>query len=262
MRKDIKDNLVKVVIPVYSENLTEDEKISLNQCCAILSRYPIVIVKPESLKIDALCEQYPHLQTESFDDKYFRGVESYNALMLSPEFYTRFLDSEYILIYQLDAYVFRDELESWCSKSYDYIGAPWIPRDIFLKRIRAFFSNIFGSRKRFYWDTYYKVGNGGFSLRRTSVFHEITVKEKALIQTYLAPPDKHVRYHPEDIFWSLEPQRRNYHFSIPDYRESLLFSFDKYPRLCFGITKKIPFGCHAWNRKKMFAFWKNYIFSA
>jgi hypothetical protein len=46
--------------------------------------------------------------------------------MLSIDFYKRFRDYKFILIYQLDAYVFRDELEYWCEQDYDFIGAPLI----------------------------------------------------------------------------------------------------------------------------------------
>lgn len=46
--------------------------------------------------------------------------------MLTKEFYLRFRQWEYLLIYQLDAYVFQDELMDWCNKGYDYIGAPFL----------------------------------------------------------------------------------------------------------------------------------------
>lgn len=32
-----------------------------------------------------------------------------------------------MLVYQLDAYAFKDELFFWASLGYDYIGAPWMP---------------------------------------------------------------------------------------------------------------------------------------
>ncbi len=32
-----------------------------------------------------------------------------------------------MLIYQLDAYVFKGEWLFWANQEYDYIGAPWIP---------------------------------------------------------------------------------------------------------------------------------------
>jgi hypothetical protein len=207
-----------------------------------------------------LHQQYPQLEIESFPDDFFQNVESYNRLMLSPVFYERFLDYEYILIYQLDAYVFRDELEAWCRKSYDYIGAPWIPRGRFWKEIRDIFNYLTGNHKRVMQRTiYHKVGNGGFSLRRTGSFYKITVEEGPLIQSYLNPASKNRRSLPEDVFWALIPHRLKYDFSIPDYKEALLFSIDKYPEDCFRITKTLPFGCHGWNRSKSFPFWGKYI---
>lgn len=252
---------VKVVIPIYKNNLDKDESLSLQQCCKILFRYPIVIVKPESLDISEILQKYPQLETESFDDHFFKGMKAYNTLMLSPLFYERFLGYEYILIYQLDAYVFRDELEDWCRKSYDYIGAPWITRGIFWKKLRDFFKRLTGKKEKrpYLSQVLFKVGNGGFSLRRTRLFYEIAEKEKSLIESYLHPSEGHVDFLPEDVFWALEPHRKNYNFRVPGYKEALLFSFDKYPAECFEITHQIPSGCHAWNRKKMFKFWKKHI---
>jgi hypothetical protein len=238
---------VKVIIPIYKNRLDNDESLSLQQGCKILSRYPIVIVKPESLDIGNIIREYPSLETESFEDYFFRNMDSYNKLMVSPMFYERFLDCEYILIYQLDAYVFRDELEDWCRKAYDYIGAPWITRGEFWKKLGRLFRKLMGLKvKRRYDDCMYNVGNGGFSLRRTHLFYEIARTTKNVTDPV-----------PEDIFWSRI--MRNGKYRIPDYKEALFFSFDKYPCECFQITGKIPFGCHAWNRKKMYCFWKNYI---
>jgi hypothetical protein len=256
------EKLVKIVIPIYKSNLHRDEIISLRQCCSVLSRYPIVIAKPESLDITNLRQQYPRLETEDFPDEYFQSIESYNRLMLSSVFYERFLDYEYVLIYQLDAFVFRDELAFWCSKSYDYIGAPWIPRGRFWKGIKNIFNLLIDHNirklQRLQRQVYYKVGNGGFSLRRTRSFHQIATQEKSLIQEYLHSILQR-KYLPEDVFWALEPHRLHYDFSIPEYKEALLFSFDKYPSTCFRITKTIPFGCHGWNRKKMLPFWQKYM---
>ena len=233
-------SMVKVIIPIYKNNLDKDESLALQQCCKILSRYPIVVVKPKSLDISAILQEYPQLETESFEDAFFKDLEAYNALMLSPLFYERFLDCEYLLIYQLDAYVFRDELEDWCRKSYDYIGAPWISRENFFKKL------IGKKEKGLYDDCLFEVGNGGFSLRRTQPFYEMASKT----ETY---PE----FIPEDILWSRRLRAGNYR--VPDYKEALLFSFDKYPAECFKITHQIPFGCHAWNRKKMYRFWKDII---
>jgi hypothetical protein len=256
----LENHLVRIVIPVYKDYLDEAESLSLEQCLRVLSSYSIVVAKPESLQLNTILRKYPSLQEESFPDHYFRDLRSYNHLMLSPEFYERFLSFEYILIYQLDAYVFRDELADWCKKSYDYIGAPWIPRDRFLKEIRDAYNVLTGNHKRVPQRLiYYKVGNGGLSLRRTRSCYEILVEETALVQQYLYPKLRGRIFSPEDVFWALEPHRKNYRFAVPDYKEALLFSFDKYPETCFQITRTIPFACHAWKRSKAFSFWKEYI---
>lgn len=79
-----------------------------------------------------------------FDDKWFESVSTYSVFMLTKEFYEKFTSYEFLLIYQLDAWVFRNELEYWCAQGYDYLGAPWF------KDATTMYS---------------KAGNGGFSLR-------------------------------------------------------------------------------------------------
>jgi len=249
---------VKIIVPVYKNTLSVYETASVNQCCKVLKDYPLVFVKPESLNLDELLRKFPEFQPESFPDYYFEGLKGYNQLMLSSEFYERFADTEYILIYQTDAFIFRDDLKYWRDLSYDYVGAPWIQKE--RDPIAFFFHQRKKEKRPDYWnDLLHKVGNGGFSLRKTAPFIEITAKEKQRIATYLSPENEKVDFIPEDVFWALEPQRLGYALKIPDYQKALEFSFDKYPAHCFGITGKLPMGCHAWNRKKMWKFWKKYI---
>lgn len=47
--------------------------------------------------------------------------------MLEADFYRRFGKYKYMLIYQLDAFVFSDKLLDFCEMGYDYIGAPVYP---------------------------------------------------------------------------------------------------------------------------------------
>lgn len=103
--------LVKIVIPVYKTDLNVYETISLNQVVHVFKDYTKIIIKPASLDIKVILGKYENqFDVQDFDDDYFIDLVGYNSLMLSPEFYKRFLDSKYILIYQLDAFVFRDEL--------------------------------------------------------------------------------------------------------------------------------------------------------
>jgi len=255
----INEHLVKVIIPLYSEQLSDLEIRSLNQVYTVLKNYPIVVVKPVSLNISSLSQRYPNLLFESFDDRYFENISGYNKLMLSNEFYMRFIYTGYLLIYQLDAFVFRDELEYWCSKGYDYIGAPWLKAPIDSWPI---FSTI-NDLNYFYYDNlnqrskqslYNKVGNGGFSLRKVESFFDASSLYEYDIIDFLKEKRSHLFN--EDVYWATEVRG----FSYPKVPEALRFSFDKYPKHCYKLAgKQLPFGCHGWYKRKMKRFWKPII---
>lgn len=253
---------VKVVIPVYKECLSDTERVALTQCLKILKSYPLTIIKPKSLDVTALLKPYgTSFGIESFDDVFFDGIEGYNNLMLSSQFYERFLDVKYILIYQLDAFVFRDELTEWCSHDYDYIGAPWLCkakyRNFLMKSflsLRGLYYSLAGIKHR--QQCFYKVGNGGFSLRKVEACYRKTLEMKETVDYYLSNLGKGSQFN-EDVFWALEAPRGG-DFVIPDWKKALRFSFDLFPELAYDYSeKRLPFGCHQWN--KQFTFWQKFI---
>lgn len=266
-----------IVIPVYKQEPTADEQLSLRQCLKILSAHPICLVCPKSLNIQAYCEAAQRdIPCERFDDSFFKGIEGYNRLMQSRDFYKRFAAFEYMLIYQLDAWVFRDELEAWCQKGYDYIGAPWF-------------------EKHFSHEEGYKLwcaGNGGFSLRRIPTFirvlkprqrmktiHEIFRNDYHSISDlghclmlcmgplfgsnsmhhYMKSGDMQQMW--EDEFFCIGLSSTHYRLRIPSPEEAAHFSFEISPQYLFDeITQgKLPFGCHAWRKYQYEDFWKHYI---
>ena len=250
---------VCIVVPIYKSNLNGLEKISLSRVFEVLGRYPIYIIKPESLDLSFMQQQYHDIMFESFDDNYFRGISAYNRLMLSNDFYSRFTDYKYILIYQLDAYVFSDSLEEWCAKDYDYIGAPWLRKPIYNYPIISQWMSIcyhtkiiMGSCSK--QSLYNKVGNGGLSLRKVDSHIRFLAEHKELVEYYINQKRHHL--YNEDVFWATEPKD----FKYPLASEAVFFAFDKYPRYCYKLTKGVlPFGCHAWYKGKMRSFWKNII---
>lgn len=252
-------NQVKVVIPIYKRTLSDLEKRSLVQAYEVLHSYPLVVIKPYSLDLSELKEEFPKLTFTSFDDNYFKGISGYNRLMLTPDFYERFLDSRYILIYQLDAYVFRDELKDWCNKGYDYIGAPWLQKPIYrlpvissLMHLVHLYHKYKGKPSK--QDLYNKVGNGGLSLRKTDSHYRVACKQADSIAFYLSQKRHHL--YNEDVFWATEAQG----FLYPEAMEAIRFAFDKYPDYCYKLTnQQLPFGCHSWYKRKMKKFWMNFI---
>ncbi len=260
--------LVKIVIPVYKELPDEDEVISLKQVLRILPHDKYAIISPNGLNLtyyeNILKEFDAAYSIEYFDLSYFNnGLEGYNQLMLSQNFYNRFLDSEYILICQLDACVFKDELEYWCTQGYDYIGSPWPP-----EFIEPYATDL----------NQWRVGNGGFSLRRVkSILHILNYRfpvrgfkyfwhEKqqfSLFKRFLWFPvtvlkacgyhntiPYYLKHFPayEDMFLSLYLDDTKLRLKKPDPITASRFSVERGVDIIQQGKKDPPFGVHAWKR--------------
>lgn len=250
--------LVTVVIPLYKSNLTPREIASIQQAFRILGNYPICFIKPESLDIHSLLEPTWHYSIESFPDTFFQSTASYNALMLSTEFYERFARFAYMLIYQTDAFVFRDELRDWCEKGYDYIGAPFrteIQFDSFLhekmwemKKTLARWFHLMETRHGQHQPAEIilkrTVGNGGLSLRRIATLSKLLVQHPQKVQHYLANPSP---FFNEDAFFCIEMNRYWSRVQVPNWREARAFAIEDRPSAQVAEMGKLPFGCHAWD---------------
>jgi hypothetical protein len=255
---------VCIVIPVYQTDLSDLEKISLQQCMNILGHYPVYILKPLSLNVDVLTENYTNINVKSLDNSYFKSVESYNRMMLSSDFYQQFVDYQYIMIYQLDSFVFKDDLLTWCKKGYDYVGAPWISTQeinktlFYWKQKVALWFKLKHENGIAYRDIIRAnaVGNGGFSLRKVDKFLKAIQQHQKAISYYLEHDDFRLN---EDVFWGVEVNRYQKNIKTPSVEEALSFAFETEPSLCFDLNnQQLPFGCHAWERYE-FEFWKPYI---
>ncbi|WCT11905.1 DUF5672 family protein [Mucilaginibacter jinjuensis] len=247
---------VAVVIPFYRDTIPAYEQVALQQCERILSAYPKIAVKPVSLTLPDTAGIITFADTISFNDDYFKSIAGYNRLMLSAEFYERFSDYEYLLIYQADAFVFRDELGHWCSQDWDYIGAPWIrksevknPVKSLILKIQQELSTSFNLKKDGVPNKYQfenKVGNGGLSLRRVKKFYEVCIAMQPQIEAYLAET---AHQYNEDAFWSIEVNRKKKFLNIPGWKTGLKFAFETYPQHAYYLNgQQLPFGCHDWDR--------------
>lgn len=254
----MQSKLVTVIIPIYKINLSQLEQMSLKQCLNVLGDFDIIFVHPESLDVNSLGFQ-DIIKTESFPNHYFKTVYGYNKLMLAEEFYERFLDYKYMLIYQLDAFVFKNELQKWCELGYDYVGAPWIAStNTLLKKVLGIFdSNAKKERQKIF----FKVGNGGFSLRNIGKSHQIVRELKKEIKANLKREKSDV-YIMEDVFWSIIVPKHYEDFKIPDYKVALGFAMDRKPDLALKLNNnELPFGCHGFDKPKVVEFWKDILAS-
>jgi hypothetical protein len=274
------NRLVAVVTPLVRFPLSADEDISLRHLREHLGRFDRYIIGQQSLP-----KELSDFALRKFPQRYFGDLYAYNRLVMTEEFYKAFSDYEYILIYQLDCLVFASNLEEWCRKDWDYVGAPWL-------------NSVDDPAQGFLG-----VGNGGLSLRRvTSALAVLNSKQlledpkergrktgrrskllyerldrapklkrtivgaKAFLHRYgyhnnvawlvreLAKTKSH-----EDLFWAFDATKVMANFCIPAPEEALKFSFERAPRYCFELNSgRLPFGCHAWSKYDR-EFWEPFL---
>ena len=242
---------VAVVIPVYKTILSKDESLSLIQCINVLGDRPLIFVCSPTLDTSVYrlaCKNKIEFKIECFEEKYFNDIHGYSKLMLSVFFYQRFKAYKYILIFQLDAWIFKDDLNEWCNKNFDYIGAPWIGWP-WVNNVAKFLTIPREILTKIGYSNYNLVGNGGLSLRkvRSFIFNLKLLKKPVSKFTYA-----------EDYFVSFFINSYNPFFRIPTEREALKFSFDINPEESFNLNmNQLPMGCHAWPKFK--EFWASHI---
>jgi hypothetical protein len=266
---------VAIVTPQHRFPLSGDEQISLRHLREYLGRFDRYIIGPQSLP-----REFSDFGLRPFPSHYFASSLGYNHLLISQQFYRAFADYEYVLIYQLDSLVFSSNLEEWCGKGWDYVGAPW-------------FRNYLDDPNAGLW----AVGNGGFSLRKIDTALAVLTSSKRLLDDpkkratatdrfSFAPPLRRVSvalktllfergYHNtprwlmreflrnpdshEDAFWAFSARKLMEDFRIPGVAEALKFSFEMAPRYCFRENlDRLPFGCHAWAKYDR-EFWEPFL---
>lgn len=278
-----------VTIPIYKVNPKSSEAASFRQGLIILHNYDICVITHSDCDLSVYRkiskEIGKEFSVELFDNDYFRSVEGYNNLCFSMEFYKSFQLYEYMFIYQLDSWVFRDELQQWCDKGYDYIGAPifWAYNDT------NFTTKVAG------------IGNGGFSLRKISYCLKMLdmpknrpyLKPNRILNMYynyflyddkFRPLHKKLLILPlillkilgifntlnyfmkakqinEDmIFGTNAKYAWGANVNLPSIKDAIRFSFELHPEFTFHLVEeKLPFGCHAFEKWDFDNFWSKYI---
>lgn len=261
---------VSIVIPVYKnfDRLSSKELISLEQVFRLFTKATIYFVGPASLNTSGyrsfVEKRITLFRFKPFKDGYFANLQGYNELCMSKEFYGQFLQHKYMLLYQLDAFVFSNNIEEWCALGYDYMGAPWLK----------------GWQHPEYPIQFIGAGNGGFSLRKTASFFRVCNhglfgkwsrfrkwmnnyqrkhfdKKQPMywrfLKKYIHIADQ------EDHFWAEDVPNHFKWFKVAPAEVALGFSFEVAPEELFKLNgSKLPFGCHGWDKFGL-SFWDQYI---
>ncbi len=236
--------LVTVVIPIHQEIPSELEKISLAQTLRVLHKYPITFQAKDGLNVkwyEDFCRGKANIIFEWFQ---WKGFKEFTYLMMSKEFYQRFLDYEYILICHLDAFVFRDELQTWCNLGYDYIGS--VIYNKVWSNLPSKSGKFLGLTKPEYF------GNGGFALKKVESFVYLTTNFHLKIRFYLWYRKVRKKFFQDDIFLSQVFPKLIANFKIPPKSLAQQFgaAFEIWDETNLPFTKNdcssLPFGIHGW----------------
>jgi hypothetical protein len=233
------------------------------------------VLAPQNLNIQKYRQAHKNFEIIYIDPIWQSSLRQYNKLKVSLFFYKLFKSYDFLLTYELDAYVFEDELFAWLSMRFDYLGAPWfnghnipveplqligvgnsgfslrsisasiriLKRISFLQNLRKFWFNSFlQSIIRF--ETVLKSFNFLFNIKDFQNLRDVFFFDKEMY---------------EDRYWSDFIPSLFTDFKTAPISMALKFSFEAKPSLLYKMNNKaLPFGCHAW-RKFEPEFWEKFI---
>lgn len=268
----MKDRLC-VMIPVHKSRLSATEKIALTACREKLNQFSCFLVYPEGIDPFEYLSIFPGLIRMPLPSRCFENVLAYNQLKVDIAFYKKFESFEYLLTYELDAYIFSADFERAHVYDYHYIGAPFFE----------------GYDKASADSKLIRGGNSGFSIRKIAACIEglkrlsdyrvkwnrqyFFIRKIPFLKRALKA--WHWKYYElfdnrafigymtgsgfnEDIVFSQLLPILCPTFKVAGPLEAMKFSFEVQPEKLFELNgHQLPLGCHAWPLYQ--AFWNQYI---
>ncbi len=250
-----------IIIPQIHGTLSESAQLSYDLLLKNSQEYPKFILYPEGLKLDFDTSNFTLI---NLDPSNFASINSYNSMLLSKWFYKLFINYKYILIYQNDALLLKNNIHEWLSKKKSYFGAPYFRKNGKLK----------------------SVGNGGFSLR--NVKDHLSVLESNNIHLskltlpilrqyfkwtyfkywikYFISRDKDKKENTfivnfnraEDEFWIYFAPLFSKKYILPKPHDAIGFAAESMPDIIFKMNNGLPLGAHAWEKHNK-EFWIKHI---
>ena len=170
-----------VVIPHHRETFTQNEEVTLVNITSKLADWSIYLVVPDNLNLNNIYMTLKRIGRNvriiQIRHEYLSSWRNYNRFCINAEFYKLFNAYKYMLLCQLDVWIFKDTLQYWLDKNYDYIGAPW-PSSKSKKKILRIWDKLLSLllvlRISQFNPEYVPVGgNGGLSLRNINAHIKI-----------------------------------------------------------------------------------------
>jgi hypothetical protein len=219
-------------IPIYKSSLTQSEVNSLLRAKTCIGEN-VFLVGPKGLDTSLYKYYWPSVNIVYFPEIHFSSIRLYSEFMLSRSFYQTF-SSEYswILIYQLDAFIIKNEIRKFCSYNYDYFGAPWTKKQFLSPTIKnPYLKKYLGKSVQ--------VGNGGFSLRRIKSTITFLEKYDSCVPLWDNNEDGFFAYY----------GKGDADYRIAPFELAKEFAFEQDPTMLHQLNGfKLPMGCHGFDK--------------
>ncbi len=234
-----------MVVPIYRSTLSPLESFTLNHSLRQLRPgRRVVFIGPENLDLTVYRAECAPLLRDgggqiSGDIEYmpfapasFASILGYSRLLTSAPLYRAFAGHEFMLVLQTDALLLRDDLDAWCQRPFDYVGAPW-PDGV---EIMVNLDRCTGPASQ---RVKAMVGNGGFSLRRNRACIELLQEFPQALDYFQRSGSN------EDLFFGVLGSLST-RFVLPNEMTAALFARELQPARYHCIHQAPPMGGHAW----------------
>lgn len=259
-----------VVVPVHKAAPSVTEAASLAACRQQLTDHPVYLVYPETISPQAYLDIHPSLKLQPVPAAWLASVHAYNQMKMDVTFYQLFASYEFLMTYELDAWIFSAAIEEHNGFTYDFIGAPIFEGFMEAGPDAGFLPQL----------------NSGFSIRRVPSclkaldqlrryrsrwkLQRFFLEKFRFLRRWVSPVlyqvifDDQLKgyftgwYFHEDMIWTHIVPVLFPFFKVAPPDIAARFSFEvNAPVLLERQHGVLPLGCHAW--AKFPAFWQQYI---
>jgi hypothetical protein len=219
-----------------------------NLLCLNAGKYDIVFTLPLRCKETKIVQDFKQITFHFVNNKLLSSNKSYNRFLISKDYYNKFKDYEYLLLYQLDTWVFSLELDSILLKEFDFVGAPIFSEDrhlpikiingcnggVSIRKVRTFLSIL---DKNFFFSLYDLYSHIGFGNKVNQPFKRLFKIIFSSLIFFTKPNGLWPLHINEDLFWTVIIPHKFKDFKISDIKTSIEFCFDQEPKYLYNLNK-------------------------
>ncbi|RBL93862.1 DUF5672 family protein [Chitinophaga flava] len=263
-------NSMCVIITVHQPYMSAEEEVSLLACYRHLKAYDCFLVFPAGMDTVSYQHIHPQLILQPVAPEWLSSILHYNRMKVNPSFYALFSDYQFMMTYELDAYIFSSDIAAHHGFDYDFIGSPIFegfmnatPGAPFMEMLNSGFSirNISIGRKALKRLRQYRVIWKGYRFLLSNaawLCKMVPASTRELIYNYhLTNYYKGFDFN-EDIIWSQVFPAIYPAFRVAPLERAYRFGFEVNAAELYELNHhRLPLGCHAWS--KFPGFWKTYI---